>query len=312
VSQGTAIAHPNIALVKYWGKQPGPGNLPATPSLSITLDTLTTTTSVTTSSRDLFVLNGESVEDAKIRRFLTELRCTFEVPPLEIETENNFPTGCGLASSASGFAALITAIDRALGLNMDVPTRSSWARRGSGSAARSIVGGFGVLRDDGVDWTAQQVLEPREWPLKVVIGVTAREKKSISSTEGMEHSRLTSPFFTSWVQSTENDFDFALEAVADRDFDALARIAEASCLKLHALMFSSEPGLIYWNGATVDGLHRIRSLRKSGVPAFFTVDAGPQVKAVCAPTHLNQVIEAIAALPGVKDVLVAGLGDGAR
>lgn len=312
MSQGTAIAHPNIALVKYWGKQPGPGNLPATPSLSITLDTLATTTSVTTSSTDLFVLNGKSVEDEKIKRFLAELRNTFDVPPLEVETENNFPTSCGLASSASGFAALITAIDRALDLNLDIPTRSSWARRGSGSAARSIVGGFGILQDNGEDWTAQQLLEPREWPLKIVIGVTTHEKKSISSTDGMELSRLTSPFFTSWVKSTEKDFDHAIKAVSTRNFDELTRISEASCLKLHALMLSSEPGLIYWNGTTVEALHRVRGLREAGVPVFFTVDAGPQVKAICLPTHLKQVKEAIADLPGVKDVLVAGLGDGAR
>ena len=311
MSQATAVAHPNIALVKYWGKQPGPGNVPATPSLSITLDTLTTTTSVTTGSQDRIVLNGAVVEDAKIESFLDELRGTFDVPPLTVETENNFPTGSGLASSASGFAALITAIDRALALGLATSERSSWARRGSASAARSIVGGFGILRKSNDEWVAEELLGPAEWPLNVVVGITSSAPKPVGSTAGMKRSRATSPFYASWVKSTEDDFESARRAVEDRDFDTLARIAESSCLKLHALMLSSQPGLIYWNGATVEGLHCIRALRDSGLPVFFTVDAGPQIKAICAPAHVPRVKEALAGLSGVEEILVAGLGPGA-
>ena len=310
-SRATATAHPNIALVKYWGKQPGPGNVPATPSLSLTLDALTTTTTVAASSRDRMVLNGTEVADAKVARFLRALRGTFDLPPLDVTTASDFPTGCGLASSASGFAALITAIDGALGLDLSLAERSAWARRGSGSAARSVVGGFGALRERGGAWTAEEVLPPEVWPLRVVIGITTREAKAVGSTEGMEHSRLTSPFYESWVRSTAEDFATARRAVVERDFDVLARVSEASCLKMHALMLSSQPGLIYWNGATVEGLHCLRALRAGGLPVFFTVDAGPQIKAVCMPDRAAEVEAALAAVPGVEEVIVSGLGPGA-
>ena len=310
-SRSTATAHPNIALVKYWGKQPGPGNVPATPSLSLTLDALTTTTTVAASARDRMVLNGTEVADAKVARFLGALRGTFDIPPLDVTTASDFPTGCGLASSASGFAALITAIDGALGLDLSLDERSAWARRGSGSAARSVVGGFGALRERGGAWTAEEVLPPEAWPLRVVIGITTRAAKAVGSTEGMERSRLTSPFYASWVRSTAEDFASARRAVVERDFDVLARVSEASCLKMHALMLSSQPGLIYWNGATVEGLHCLRALRAGGRPVFFTVDAGPQIKAVCMPDCAADVEAALAAVPGVEEVIVSGLGPAA-
>ena len=307
----TATAHPNIALVKYWGKRPGQGNIPATPSLSVTLDALTTTTTVRVAAADRVVLDGLTVADAKIDGFLQALRERFDVPPLEIDTGSDFPAGCGLASSASGFAALVTAIDGALRLGLSAQERSDWARRGSGSAARSTVGGFGALHEQDGQWVAEELLPPGAWPLRVVIGITSRVRKPVGSTEGMERSRLTSPFYGSWVRETAADFTAARAAVAARDFEALARIAEASCLKMHALMLSSEPGLIYWNGATVEALHRIRELRSAGTPVFFTVDAGPQVKAVCAPDHAATVSAALRDIPGVDEVLVSTLGSGA-
>ena len=307
----TATAHPNIALVKYWGKRPGPGNIPATPSLSVTLDALTTTTAVRAAAADRVVLDGRTVADAKIDGFLRALRERFDIPPLDIDTGSDFPAGCGLASSASGFAALITAIDAALDLGLSPQERSEWARRGSGSAARSTVGGFGALQERDGQWVAEELLPPGAWPLRVVIGITSRARKSVGSTEGMERSRLTSPFYGSWVRETTADFAAARAAVAARDFETLARIAEASCLKMHALMLSSEPGLLYWNGGTVEALHRIRELRNAGSSVFFTVDAGPQVKAVCTPDQAAVVSAALADVPGVEEVMVSALGPGA-
>ena len=308
----SAIAHPNVALVKYWGKAAVGGNVPATPSLSLTLDAFAAIATVREARRDSLTLNGAASADAKVTGFLQALREAFDLPPLDVDSRNDFPTGCGLASSAAGFAALATAVDAAFALGMGVGELSSWARRGSASAARSIVGGFGALRDVGDGWRAAELLPPAAWPLKVVVGITSRRPKAVSSTAGMERSRATSPFYEAWLASTRADYDAALSAIAGQDFAALARIAEASCLKMHGLALSSEPGLIYWNGATVEGMRRIRELRRAGAQTFFTADAGPQIKAVCTPDCATAVAAALVALPGVEAVTVSGLGHGAR
>ena len=143
-----AVAHPNIALVKYWGKRPGPGNVPATPSLSVTLDGLATVTRVDAATAPALVLNGKPAVDAKVDAFVAAMRTAYALPPMAITSCSNFPTGAGLASSASGFAALATAIDSTFSLGLDVRERAAWARRGSASAARSAFGGFVVLDPD--------------------------------------------------------------------------------------------------------------------------------------------------------------------
>jgi len=227
----TAIAHPNIALIKYWGKQAGDGNLPATPSVSITLDDLASTTLIASSpdDGDHIVLNGERAIDPKISACLTMLRADFEIPPVSIDSTNNFPTAAGLASSASGFAALITAIDAFCGLGLGDDDRAVYARRASGSAARSIYGGFASLGPP--DWIARPVLPANEWPLKVVIAITDEGRKSVSSSVGMKTSEETSPYYGPWVSSTAEDYEAALAAVAARNFERLADLSESSCLK---------------------------------------------------------------------------------
>lgn len=305
----TAVAHPNIALIKYWGKAQGALNVPATPSLSITLDTLSTRTQVRRAAQDRIVLDGVETEDAKISACIVALREIYALPPIEVDTRNNFPTASGLASSASGFAALVTAIDHECALGMDAATRSEFARRASGSAARSIHGGFVALCEP--DWQARQVLAEQAWPLEVVVAITTTSRKEISSSVGMRRS-MDSPFYAGWVSSTRIDYEAGIAAVAGRDFEQLAELAEHSCLKMHGLMLATQPGLIYWNSATIACLHAIRELRASGTPVFFTVDAGSQVKAICAPGWGARVANTLRTLPGVIETLVTGLGAGAR
>lgn len=319
----TAQAQPNIALIKYWGKRDTRLNLPATGSLSITLDALWTRTRVefdASLQQDELRLNG--VEDpaalARTSACLDLLRDRAgSNTRARIESHNNFPTAAGLASSASGFAALVLAADAALGLALDRRALSILARRGSGSAARSLFGGFVSMakgqRDDGEDAFAEPVLEASAWPLTVVVAVTSLARKSVGSGSGMERSRLTSPFYPAWVDAAPADLTAARAAVQARDFAALAALSEHSCLKMHAVMQSSLPPLLYWTGATVDCLHRIRTLReRDGVAVFFTVDAGAQVKAVCAPDDAARAAAALAEIPGVEHVLSSGLGAGAR
>jgi len=306
----TACAHPNIALIKYWGKAATEGNRPATPSLSITLDTLTSTTTVDTSDRDEIELNGEITDDAKIAACLANLRRHFDIPALRIVSENNFPTAAGLASSASGFAALVTAIDAHCAIGLSAARRSDFARQASGSAARSIFGGFVGL--DGPSWIAEPLLEPADWPLRVVIAVTDVGSKSVSSSVGMTRSAATSAFYSGWVASTGDDYANARRAVDSRDFAALAELAENSCLKMHGLMMSSKPAMLYWRPATLACIEAVRGLQEAGTPVFFTIDAGPQVKAVCLPEAADSVAEAIGRVPGVLSTSTVGLGAGAR
>jgi diphosphomevalonate decarboxylase len=314
----TAIAHPNIALVKYWGKADVENNLPAVGSLSITLDGLATTTTVTFDSglpADRFLLAG--AEAPKMAERVTAClermrRRTGSRDHALVESENDFPTAAGLASSASGFAALVVAADAALGAGIDRAELADLARQASGSAARSLFGGFAEIELTGDGTTTRQIMGPDEWPLHVVVAVTEAGPKDVGSTEGMVRTEQTSPYYGQWVASSPGDLSEAREAVAVRDFGKLADVSEFSCLKMHAVMLSARPGLVYWNGATVEGIRTVRRLRREGVPVFFTIDAGPQLKAVCLPDARDRVASELSAIPGVARLIESGLGEGAR
>ena len=260
---------------------------------------------------DTVHVNGQPARDAKIAAFIAMLRETRDLPPLAVSTANDFPTGAGLASSASGFAALVSAVDAAFGWNLTAEQRSRLARRGSVSAARSVYGGF-VALEPGPDPAAQPVLDADAWPLEVVAAIVSDAPKAVASTPGMERSRRTSPFYDSWTRSAEDDYRAARQAVAARDFDGLATVAEHNCLKMHAVMFASQPPLWYWSVATLAVLQAVRTLRRHGAAVFFTVDAGPQVKAVCAPGHGERVAEHLAAVNGVLRVLRGRVGGAPR
>ncbi|MGK7297480.1 MAG: diphosphomevalonate decarboxylase [Candidatus Wenzhouxiangella sp. M2_3B_020] len=318
----TAVAHANFALVKYWGKRDTALNLPDVGSISITLAALWSETRIKLDERlqaDRFELEGHVEERAaeRVSALLDRVRAMAgsEVRAV-VTSRNNFPTGAGLASSASGFAALVTAADRAYGVDLPPSRRSELARIGSGSAARSVFGGFAEMhrgeRDDGSDAVAEPLLDAEAWPLRVVIAVTDRARKAVGSTEGMQRTAGTSPFYRAWVDNQPRDLGICRDAIAKRDFEALAAISEASALAMHGLAMSARPGLLYFNATTTECIHRIRRLRAEGIAVFFTVDAGPQVKAVCLPGHDDAVAEALSGVPGVRDVLSSELGPGAH
>lgn len=315
-----ARARANIALVKYWGKSDTALNVPAVGSISVTLDALWSETEVEFDGslpRDAFLLDGveDEAQRARVSRCLDVLReRAGAVEPARVVSRNSFPTGAGLASSASGFAALVCAAADALGLDLSPTELSVLARRGSGSAARSVFGGYvemhAGIAADGSDSYAEPLLAPADWPLAVVIAVTATAAKSTGSTDGMQSSAQTSPYYAAWVESSGADLEAARRAIHDRDFSRLAQVSEHSCLKLHALAITSRPPLIYWNPATVACIETVRSLRSDGVPVCFTIDAGPQLKALCEPEAAAQVAEALRAVDGVRGIIVSGLGQG--
>ncbi len=325
-TKASARAHSNIALGKYWGKRDQRYNLPAVGSISITLEALYTETEVRFGDdlrADRITLNDRELtnrqEDREFRRvtaFLDLVRTRAAIKThAEVQSRNNFPTGAGLASSASGFAALALAATKAAGLNLKARELSVLARQGSGSAARSIFGGFVEMHrgraDDGNDAYAEPLASAQEWPLAVLVAVTDSRRKPIDSTTAMQRTAASSPYYHAWVESSVADLDLLREAVRKHDFIALGETAEHSCLKMHGLMLSAQPAIPYWNATTIAVMHTIRSLRDGGgLPVFFTIDAGPQVKAVCEPEHAAAVADALESVAGVQRVLRSGLGPG--
>ncbi len=317
--RATAISHPNIALIKYWGKRDGGANLPAVGSLSITLSGMSSRTTVAFDAardRDEVLLNGKSdaTTAARVSECLDVLRHRAGVRHgARVTSTNDFPTGAGLASSASGFAALAVAANAALGLELPQAALTDVARLGSGSAPRSLFGGFALLEnqsDGGVrcgPW-----LEASAWPLRVLVAITKAGPKETSSRDGMAQSRTTSPLYAEWVRSHPADLERGKALVHSRDFMALAELAEHNCLKMHAVMLTTQPPLLYWEPATVECMQVVRELRAKGTAVFYTIDAGPQLKAVCLPGAVEQVRAALAAVPGVTSIIDCALGAGAR
>jgi len=319
VRSATAQAGANIALVKYWGKRDAALNLPAAGSISITLEQLTTCTTLIPDralSRDQLLLNGQPQDPTRVAAVLDLMRAECgQTVRFCVDSHNSFPTAAGLASSASAFAALVVAADRALNLNLSRERWSELARRGSGSAARSVFGGFVEMavgtRADGRDSVARPLADPAHWPLEVVAAITDAGSKPVSSTEGMRRTVQTSPYYPAWVAGVAADLDTARAAIMRRDFECLADVAEHSALKMHASALAARPAVVYWNAATVECMQVVRELRRQGHEVFFTIDAGPQVKAICRPQAAASVAAALSRTPGVLGVLRSALGPGA-
>lgn len=322
--RATAVAHPNIALVKYWGKRNIDSNLPATGSVSMTLAGLRTETTVEfteAAKHDSLQLDGEPVESGRalgrVEEFLDLIRERAQLAAgARVESRNNFPTAGGLASSASGFAALARAASEAAGLELSERELSALARRGSGSAARSIFGGFVEMLpgddDRGAEAYARPIADESHWDLRCIAAETAAGPKRVGSTEGMLHTERTSPYYDDWLEVASADVESAVEAIEERDFECLARIAETSCLRMHATALAADPPLLYWNGTTVELIRRVRAERERGLAAFFTVDAGPHLKVFCTPESEAQVIELLDSHEGVFAIHETRPGPGAH
>ncbi len=311
-----ARAQPNIALIKYWGKRDPIRNLPAVGSISVTLSDLFTEMDVEIDDAlndDVLIVNGQD-DNAMLARVSS---CLDNVAGKDrsagrVTSKSNFPIAAGLASSAAAFAALVVAADAAYGQALNRAQQASLAGRTSGSAARSLLGGFVELENHRDDIVVKSLLDADDWPLKVVIAITAPGPKAVSSGDAMEISRKTSPFYDRWVEQQAADLAEARVAVLDRDLPKLASIAEHNCLKMHSVMWGSRPPMIYWNSATIACMQSIRELQSHGVAVFFTIDAGPQVKAICAAEDEQTVRQALIATAGVVEVIVSGLGEGAK
>ena len=310
MSTAAAIAHPNIALVKYWGKRDPILNLPATPSVSLTVAPFTTRTTVEWgASQDDVVLNGQSRTDGAGQRVLRFLDLVDpHRPPCAVHSDNDFPTAAGLASSSSAFAALALAATRAAGQSLDPTALSVLARRGSGSACRSIWGGLVHWplgeRMDGLDSHGMPLRS--DWNLAMVAALVAGEEKETSSRDGMTRTQETSPLYEAWVANAPDDCTAALRAIEARDLEALGTVMERSTFQMHATMESADPPLRYLKPQSFEVVHRIEALRAAGIGAWVTMDAGPNVKVLCDPADVPGVVDAIADLGIATHVLGPG------
>lgn len=311
-----AQAQPNIALVKYWGKSNIARNIPAVGSLSITLDALYSRMSVEfldNPGADELSVNGE----AKPEMLPRVSACIDSIAGKDrsaarIRSESNFPLAAGLASSASAFAALVLATYESATKTADTLTMARVAGSVSGSAARSLYGGFVELSIGNDNIEVWPIADSDAWPLKIIVAVTETGPKHLSSGEAMIRSAETSPFYDSWVKRQPEDLTAARVAVENRDFEQLAAVSEHNCLKMHTLMWTSRPPVFYWNSATLACMDAVRELQKKSEPVFYTIDAGPQLKAICLPSAEDTVRDTLAGIDGVVTTYSSGLGPGAR
>lgn len=303
--QGASFrAHTNIALIKYWGKRNKELFLPMTNSLSLTLDAFYTDTTVefdTSLGRDVFYLDGDmqdEVSTQKVSRFIDLFRHKAGVDSTlyaKVSSTNHVPTAAGLASSASAFAALAGACNLALGLELDLPTLSTFARQGSGSASRSLLGGFVEWHkgegDNSASSYAEQI-DAADWDIAMVVVMINRETKKLSSRDGMELTIASSPFYALWPQEVENDLAKIKPAIQSHDFDTMGAVAEHNAMKMHATMIAANPSFTYWEPESLTAMQIVRQLREQGISSYITIDAGPNVKVLCRASQAEQVRDA--------------------
>lgn len=319
--KATARANTNIALIKYWGKRNEELFLPMNSSISITLDkfyTVTTVEFLEGLQKDSLRLNGEAGSASDLKKcsdFLDVIRNLYgKAMYANIVSTNYVPTAAGFASSASGFAALSGAAIKALNMDISTEKLSTIARRGSGSALRSIYGGFvqwnmGV-REDGEDSVAVQLLGEQEWKVTILSVVVDTITKKVSSREGMKRTVDTSPFYKGWLETVEEDIIEAKEAISKKDFYRLGEVVEANAFKMHATMLGAKPPVIYFNHGTMEVIHCIHGLRGQGLGAYITIDAGANVKVLCLPEDEEFVTNQLKELKSVQSVITCHPGEG--
>jgi diphosphomevalonate decarboxylase len=257
---------------------------------------------------DSLVLDGRAAGEGELRRARQLLDAGGIADRARIESRNSFPTAAGLASSASGFAALAVAACAAAGIPLTSRELSALARRGSGSAARSVPGGWAAWEGE----FGEEVAGPGHLPLRAVIALCGEGKKDLGSRDGMKLTRETSPYHAAFIAQCRRDYAEARGLLRDRDLPALGALAERNALRMHADALAADPPILYWEPPTISCLQALRRLRESGVGAWATIDAGPHVVALCAPEDASRVETVLRAIAGVRDVLVCAPAGGAR
>ncbi|OTN77619.1 diphosphomevalonate decarboxylase [Enterococcus sp. 8G7_MSG3316] len=317
--KGKARAYTNIALIKYWGKKDEALILPMNNSLSLTLDAFYTETTVTfdkTFAEDQFFLDDQQQSASatkKISAFLDLIRAEANCPFAALVESHNFvPTAAGLASSASGLAALAGACNEALGMALSPEALSRLARKGSGSACRSIYGGFAEWQQ-GTDTTSYAIQVPsNQWEndLSMIFILINDQAKEVSSRDGMRRTVETSSFYDGWLTSAAADLQTIKQAIAEQDFTALGEVAEANALKMHATTLAAQPPFTYWSPESLRAMDCVRQIRQQGLPCYFTMDAGPNVKVLCQKQDEQAILHALQSNFAQDQLVLAHAGSG--
>ena len=324
--KATAKANANIALTKYWGKRDKELMLPQNGSTSMTLSDLYTITTVEFDKKydkDIFILGEEefkeeSEEYDEVKGHLDLIREMSEVTEnAKVVSKNNFPTAAGLASSASGFAALSVAAAKAAGLKLDPQELSALARRGSGSATRSVLGGFvewkSGEKEDGSDSVAEQIAPSEHWPeFRMITTIVSTAQKKVKSRAGMAQTVEACPYYKDWLATVNEDIENVKKGIKERDFTLVGQTAEHNCLKMHAIMITTKPAIIYWMPATMAVIHSVLAWRDEGLECYFTIDGGPQVKVICLEKDAAELMKRLQQIEGVQKVIECEPGEGTK
>jgi diphosphomevalonate decarboxylase len=307
----TAVACANIAFVKYWGNVVPVLRLPFNNSLSMNLSAATSTTTVEFDGRlqtDEIALDDLTLHGAARERVVGHLDLVRDLAKradrAKVTSHNSFPTGTGIASSAAGFAALSVSAAAAAGLDMSERELSALARRGSGSASRSIPSGFVEWQtaSEDADSYAWSIAPPEHWDLRDIVAVVSQKHKSIGSGGGHD-AATTSPHFPARIRSLPGRLNEVRRAIIDRDLERLGPVVEAEALDLHAMAMTSRPPILYWTAATVNMLQAVWRWRADGLPVYFTLDAGPNVHLLCEGKHAEALEAEVSALDYVESCL---------
>lgn len=317
--KATAIAPSNIAFIKYWGKKDEVLRLPANGSISVNQSNLFTTTTVEFSpayNEDIVIIDGkqDKEESARVIRHLNRIRTLAKIShKARVVSKNSFPTAGGLASSASGFAALTVAGAKAAGLKLSEKELSILARQGSGSACRSIPDGFVEWLDGETSETSYAVsLFPAEhWDLSIIAVLFGHEQKDILTTEGMNVAS-TSPFYKTRQSHMKQKILVIKKAMEQKNFKAFGEIIESEAMELHVIMLTSKPSLMYWAPQTIHTMKLVRKWRTEGLPSYFTIDAGPHLHLICEKKNEKKLINKLKDVKETYDVIVNYPSIGAR
>jgi diphosphomevalonate decarboxylase len=310
----TARAHTNIALVKYWGKENEDLIIPKNSSISLTLDEFYTDTSVIFNSNlkhDSFIINGKKVDSSRLNAFMNVIRSKANINLFaKVESTNHVPTSAGLASSSSAYAALSAAATKAAGLTLNDTELSKIARRGSGSATRSIFGGFAAWNKGNNDENSYgySIQEDVVMDIKMIAIILDDQPKKISSREGMKISVESSPYYSSWIQQTNNDFIKIKDAIYNNDFTILGKTAELNSMRMHSLTLSADPSYLYINSDSIKVINMVKELRQHNIECYYTMDAGPNVKIICQSLNANLIVDKLSKEFDSNQIKVSGPG----
>jgi diphosphomevalonate decarboxylase len=311
--KATAKAPANIALIKYWGKKDEALRIPENDSLAMTLDKAYTVTTVEfrkNFKKDEIIIDKEEVRERERKRVVKHLNRTRKRARIKlfakVVSQNSFPRATGLASSASGLAALTLAATKAAGLNLSEQGLSRLARIASGSASRSIPAGFVYWQAGNSDKTsyAYSLYPPSYWDLRDVAIVVQEKMKKVSSTKG-HHLARKSPFLKARLELVKENLKKIKRAFKKKDFSLLGKIIESEALSLHSVMFTSQPALIYWQPATLVIMHEVIRWREERMAeSYFTIDAGPNVHLICQGKDEKKLLAKLKGIKGIKKVVV--------